>query len=250
MIPLTTVSEKNGYIPLIDALGKRGHDVTVATIKKANYESKNIKEFVPLPDLNDFLGSFSKPLEGRDEGLKLWLTFSPELFETPCCEKIYNDAEFQRAINGTYDLVVVNSLFQYCFTPILQKLAAPFVILSTWAPRSGTVAATGGVLPASFVPCPLIPMTANMNFWQRMFNFAFDTYWRLYEIYGYSKQGERVAAKHLGEGLPGAVEIERNASLVLTNSHFVLNWPIPALPSLVEVGGMHCRPSKPLPKVN
>lgn len=27
----------------------------------------------------------------------------------------------------------------------------------------------------------------------------------------------------------------------------MLNWPVPALPDLVEVGGMHCRPPKPLP---
>ena len=87
MIPLTTASEKNVYVPLIDALAKRGHDVTVATVKKSNYESKNIKEFVPLPNIDEFLGGYSNPVDGRHEGIMMWLTFSPELFETPCCRR-------------------------------------------------------------------------------------------------------------------------------------------------------------------
>ena len=250
MIPLTTASEKNVFVPLIDALAKKGHDVTVASVKKSKYESKTIKEFIPLPNIDEFMGDFSKPLEGRSEGIMMWLTFSPELFEAPSCEKVYNDANFKRAINEKYDLVVVNSYFQYCFTPILHKLGAPFVVVSSSAPRNGVAAATGGVLPASFVPNPLIPMTADMNFGQRTLNFLFDTYWRLYEIYSYSSMGDKLAAKYLGEGLPRAVDVEKNASLVLTNSHFVLNWPVPALPDMVEVGGMHCVPPKPLPKVS
>ena len=250
MIPLTTASEKNVYVPLIDALAKSGHDVTVAAVKKSKYESKNITEFVPLPNIDELLGGFTKPVVARSKGIMMWLGFSPELAEAPSCEKVYNDTSFRRAINDTYDLVVVNSYFQGCFTPILTKLGAPFVVVSSSAPRSGTVAATGSVLPASFVPNPLIPMTAHMNFGQRMFNFLFDTYWRLFEIYSYSSMGDKVAAKYLGEGLPRAVDVVKNASLVLTNSHFALNWPVPVLPDVVEVGGMHCRPPKALPKVS
>jgi glucuronosyltransferase len=40
----------------------------------------------------------------------------------------------------------------------------------------------------------------------------------------------------------------KNASLVLSNSHFTLNYPRPLLPEVIDVGGMHCRPSKPLPQ--
>ena len=122
MIPLTTASEKNVYVPLIDALAKRGHDVTVAAVKKSKYESKNVKEFVPLPNIEDFLGDFSSPVEGRSEGMMVWFTLSPESFEAPSCEKVYDNAEFQRAISENYDLVVVNSYFQYCFTPILPRI--------------------------------------------------------------------------------------------------------------------------------
>ncbi|KAG0693714.1 UDP-glucuronosyltransferase 2B20 [Chionoecetes opilio] len=48
--------------------------------------------------------------------------------------------------------------------------------------------------------------------------------------------------------LPPLLEIERNQSLTLMNTHFSIDTPLPLLPSQVEVGAMHCRPAKPLPK--
>lgn len=50
-------------------------------------------------------------------------------------------------------------------------------------------------------------------------------------------------------GFPSMLEIERNQSLTLMNSHFSLDTPLPLLPGQVEIGGMHCRPGKPLPQV-
>ncbi|MPC53573.1 UDP-glucuronosyltransferase 2B14 [Portunus trituberculatus] len=48
--------------------------------------------------------------------------------------------------------------------------------------------------------------------------------------------------------LPPLLDIERNQSLTLINTHFSITTPVPLLPSQVEVGGMHCRPAKPLPQ--
>ena len=49
--------------------------------------------------------------------------------------------------------------------------------------------------------------------------------------------------------LPPLLEMEANVSLSLINSHFSFRKPLPFLPNQIEVGGMHCRPAKPLPKV-
>ncbi|XP_045130167.1 UDP-glycosyltransferase UGT5-like isoform X2 [Portunus trituberculatus] len=48
--------------------------------------------------------------------------------------------------------------------------------------------------------------------------------------------------------LPPLMDIERNQSLTLMNTHFSISTPMPLLPSQVEVGAMHCRPAKPLPQ--
>ena len=50
--------------------------------------------------------------------------------------------------------------------------------------------------------------------------------------------------------LPPLLDIERNQSLSLLNTHFSVGGAVPLLPSQVEVGGMHCRGAQPLPEVS
>lgn len=46
--------------------------------------------------------------------------------------------------------------------------------------------------------------------------------------------------------LPPLWELERNQSLMMFNTHFSMGQTLPLLPSQVEIGGIHCRPAKPL----
>ncbi|CAG7734362.1 unnamed protein product [Allacma fusca] len=43
-------------------------------------------------------------------------------------------------------------------------------------------------------------------------------------------------------------EIKANVSVLLMNSHFSINGARPVLPDVIEIGGGHCKPGKPLPK--
>ncbi|KAJ9582123.1 hypothetical protein L9F63_003537, partial [Diploptera punctata] len=53
---------------------------------------------------------------------------------------------------------------------------------------------------------------------------------------------------HFGYDTPPLSELARNTSLILVNTHFSLNRPRPLLPNIVEVGGIHIKPIKKLPK--
>jgi len=52
----------------------------------------------------------------------------------------------------------------------------------------------------------------------------------------------------LGPDIPSVDVILGNMSLVFSNAHFSFNFPRPTLPDVVEIGAIHCRPGKPLPK--
>jgi MGT family glycosyltransferase len=52
----------------------------------------------------------------------------------------------------------------------------------------------------------------------------------------------------LGEDIPGLAELESDFSMMLVNSHFSINHPRPTMPDVVEIGGVHCRPGRELPK--
>lgn len=55
--------------------------------------------------------------------------------------------------------------------------------------------------------------------------------------------------KRFGAGIPDVAEIAKNISLVLVNQHYSFTGPKPLSNQLIEVGGLHLKPSKPIPKV-
>lgn len=71
------------------------------------------------------------------------------------------------------------------------------------------------------------------------------TFWPL--VFVSSEQA--VAEEKFGPGLPPLPDIAKNTSLLLANVHFSLNKPRPVVPQMVEVGGLHIEPAKPLPRV-
>lgn len=48
------------------------------------------------------------------------------------------------------------------------------------------------------------------------------------------------------DNMPYLGEIVKNTSIILTNTHYSLSGSRPATPALVEVGGVHIKPPKPL----
>ena len=165
------------------------------------------------------------------------------------CDRIYENPEFQDFINQKYDLVIMNGFINNCFDGVIYKIGAPHILITTMAAPTFITEFTGNYLPSSFVPIPFFDFSDNMSFKDRLLNGLINWLLRgIFEVYGRGKY-EGSYRKHLGQDIPGIQEIHRNVSLLFMNSHFSLTYPRPNLPDNVEVGGMHCRPAKPLPKV-
>ncbi|CAG7720843.1 unnamed protein product, partial [Allacma fusca] len=251
MIPVTTISEKNVYIPLIDALAERGHEVVVASITKSKYKSKNIREFVPCR-YDQFVGDgFADPIESRKQvGRYTSLALTEYGFITNACEIVYKNPEFQKVITEKFDLVIKNAWCGHCFNGVLYKLQAPFINFNTMIPYNEVNEQTGARIPASFVPFAMGPARSigKMSLFARLENVLLDIHWTLFNKYIYYPAMDQISRKYLGPDIPSSEEINKNLSLVLSNSHFVINAPVPVLPDVVEVAGMHCLPPKPVPK--
>lgn len=52
--------------------------------------------------------------------------------------------------------------------------------------------------------------------------------------------------KHLGD-IPSIDELQQNVSIIFVNSHRSLAPPRPSLPHIIDIGGSHIEPPKPLP---
>ena len=246
LLPLATKSHKNVFEPLYKALADRGHNVTVVSPVQPKVDYKNVREIVPVP-FDDLIPDFPNPFERRKQG-RLTTTMAANVnLLIPACDRIYSIPGFVDLINHKFDLVFLNGFANDCFAGIVYKIGSPFIMLVSMAPPNYVASHVGNHLPPSFVPFTLLPFTDEMNLFERTVNFVMNIAVGGLMWWNYGSL-EEIARKHLGSDLPSIIEIEKNVSMILTNSYFPLTYPRPLLPDIVEVGGMHCGQPKPLPK--
>lgn len=109
----------------------------------------------------------------------------------------------------------------------------------------------GGLTPYSFVPHMVLQdYTDDMDFFQRCNNFGFSMIDVIYRKFVYMPAMDRMAREHFGnlEGpLPSVAELENSIAVILVNNHFAMTPPRPLMPGMINIGGAHIKPLKPLP---
>jgi glucuronosyltransferase len=103
--------------------------------------------------------------------------------------------------------------------------------------------------PPSFVPFAFFGFSDNMSYSERIQNFLGLTLNWFARTFLYHPKMEKVYRDLIDPNLPSIKEIEANASIILSNSHVSFTKPRPLMPDIVEVGGLHLKSSKPVPKV-
>ncbi|XP_063876156.1 UDP-glycosyltransferase UGT5-like isoform X1 [Scylla paramamosain] len=130
--------------------------------------------------------------------------------------------------------------------PFLHEVT--FITVATNGMDQRQSAIFGNVLNPSYAPNVLTTYPFPMSLWHRFKNMIMHLYLPLYWNYwAVVPMIQKELSAHFPD-LPPLLDIERNQSLSLINTHFSIDTPIPLLPSQVEVGAIHCRPAKPLPQ--
>ncbi|XP_064112834.1 UDP-glycosyltransferase UGT5-like isoform X1 [Macrobrachium nipponense] len=242
LLPIGSRSHRNVFMPLAEALADRGHKVDMLTSYDIQHQNPNIRE-IPhgLPhypratinmfsDANTVLGIFHTL---GDKMQKM----ARDIYQVPRVRELYKKRK-------EYDVIVVNNLFNEFMYPFVHE--RPFIAMATAGMDPRQSAVLGNILSPAYVPTLFYESNCGHVF-GRLANAIASVvkpfYWRNWEIIPAIQKEIDV---HFPD-LPALLDIERNQSLVLLNSHFSSGSSMPLLPSQVEVGGMHCRPAKPLP---
>ncbi len=132
---------------------------------------------------------------------------------------------------------------QECYSQLAHKLNVPIIL--TMPIRAATyfdwtigIPSSPAVVPNGF---SYIPKT--MNFYQRLENTVYHLYLRFLFYNDIESRSLKIRKKF---GIPEFPDF--NYSLVFQNSHPSL-LPRPLSPSVIEIGGIHIQPAKPLPQV-
>ncbi|KAM5272471.1 UDP-glucuronosyltransferase 2A1 isoform 2-T2 [Ctenodactylus gundi] len=251
---------------ILEELIQRNHNVTVLASSATLFVKTNPDLFVNFEEIPV---SFKKSqidsviehmimlwINHRPTPLTLW-TFYKELgklldsifqINIQLCDGVINNSTLMAKLRrGGFDVLLADPV-TICGDLIALKLGIPFMYTLRFSPAS-TVERHCGKIPApiSYVPAALSELTAQMSFGERVKNaisyslqdYIFQSYWGEWDSY-YSKVLGRPTT---------LCETMGKAEIWLIRTYWDFEFPRPYLPNFEFVGGLHCKPAKPLPKV-
>ncbi|XP_006896878.1 PREDICTED: UDP-glucuronosyltransferase 2A3 isoform X1 [Elephantulus edwardii] len=251
---------------ILEELIQRNHSVTVLASSETLFINSN-----PDPSVNFEVIPTSYKKSNIDELIEhmimLWINHRPtpltlwkfykelgKLLDTffrinlQICEGVLNNSRLMtRLQKGGFDVLVADPV-TICGDLVALKLGIPFIYTLRFSPASTVERHCGKIpAPASYVPAALSELTDQMTFGERVKNtlsyslqdYIFQSYWGEWNSY-YSKI----------LGKPTTLcETMGKAEIWLIRTYWDFEFPRPYLPNFEFVGGLHCKPAKPLPKV-
>nr|XP_048299066.1 UDP-glucuronosyltransferase 2A1 isoform X4 [Myodes glareolus] len=251
---------------IIDELIRKEHNVTVLVASGALYITPSTSpsltfEIYPVSFRKEKIESVIKDfvltwLENRPSPSTIWTFYKKmtrviedfHMVSRGICDGVLkNEKLMAKLAKGKFEVLLSDPVFP-CGDIVALKLGIPFIYSLRFSPASTVEKHCGKVpFPSSYVPAILSELTDQMSFTDRVRNFIsyrmqdymFETLWKPWDSY-YSK----------ALGRPTTLcETMGKAEIWLMRTYWDFEFPRPYLPNFEFVGGLHCKPAKPLPKV-
>ncbi|NP_001182734.1 UDP-glucuronosyltransferase 2C1 precursor [Oryctolagus cuniculus] len=164
-----------------------------------------------------------------------------------CDSAITNKELLDRLKAAKFDICLADPL-AFCGELVAELLNIPFVYSFRFSIGNIIERSCAGLpTPSSYVPGSTSGLTDNMSFVQRLKN------WLLYLMndmmfsHFMLSEWDEYYSKVLGRRTT-ICEIMGKAEMWLIRSYWDFEFPRPFLPNFEYVGGLHCKPAKPLPE--
>ncbi|XP_008416196.1 UDP-glucuronosyltransferase 2A2-like isoform X5 [Poecilia reticulata] len=251
--------------PVLETLVDRGHQVTVlipsasmfmnsSEPSRFQYEPFNVS--VPLEDMEDTMEEFSQFSMYEIDHMNYFQIYIKymDIIRTDLQNSlkmldgvVKSETLMKKLKKENYDLLFADPLLpgsdlaaDMLGIPLVFSLR--FSLAHNWERICGQLPA-----PPSFVPGVMSKLTDKMDFSERLWNVLFyalqdvvidHVMWNMFDEY-YSEV----------KGTPtSACELMGKADIWLMRTYWDFDFPRPLLPNFKFVGGIHCRPAKPLSK--
>ncbi|XP_068831341.1 UDP-glucuronosyltransferase 2C1-like isoform X1 [Capricornis sumatraensis] len=249
---------------ILEELHLRGHEITVLVPSqslliddtKVPYNVEILQLSVTketfMEELNSILyeATFALPkLSWWEMQIKLANIGRTFLLTTKrvCDSAITNKELLSRLQAAKFDVCIADPL-SFCGELVAELLNIPFIY--TFRFFYGNVIerlCAGLPMPSSYVPGVTSRLTDKMTFIQRLENWLLYTMNDMIYPYYVFPEWDEYYSKVLGKPIT-LCEIMGKADMWLFRSYWDFEFPQPYLPNTEFVGGLHCKPAKPLPK--
>ncbi|NWV97669.1 UD11 glucuronosyltransferase, partial [Machaerirhynchus nigripectus] len=239
-------------------LSKRGHEiVVVAPDNTVLIDSSDFYEMktYPVPfkkeDLEEHVRSFAATSFSQEPFLvRFWKLLqdyrkSGTLFHASCRSLLYNQ-ELLKYIGDSHFDVIFTDPVSPCGQIIAQHFSIPSVFFLRLVPCAIDVHAAQSPDPPSYVPRMFSVYTDHMTFSERVKNFLIALSESFSCNIAYAPF-EELASEFLQKPVT-MTELLSHGSVWLKRIDFVFEYPMPVMPNMVFIGGIHCEQKKPLPQ--
>ncbi|XP_063703616.1 UDP-glycosyltransferase UGT5-like [Culicoides brevitarsis] len=222
---------------LLKELALDGHNVTVFT----GFETKNLPPNYREVKLNlASLDEFKKLMAKDGSVFNMFSYFNKfNEFALNTSKALLANDEYQAMVaSKNVDVILMNSADNPLFLGVGKELNAPIVITSAQKLTFFLEHYTGAFAHDSFMTNIFLPIADEMTFKERLVNTIANWLGRFsLEITNlYNQRNYKELFPNIRETYK---EIESNAvPLLLMNSHFSLDRPMPYMTNMIEVGGM------------
>nr|XP_027216417.1 UDP-glucuronosyltransferase 2B10-like [Penaeus vannamei] len=239
LLPVSSKSHRNVFLPVAEGLADRGHKIVILANHPPALNHPTSKKSTTVCQ-----SSTRRPWTCLQYCVIRHLsTRSVRLFYQPVSllqnVRLSLSSVIQRQNNKTILIFATGCI------PLCHEM--PFITVATPGMDSRQSAVFGNVLNPAYAPTFMNAFPLPMSMIQRFLNTIAHIRIAAPGYFDVLPSVQKEISSQFPD-LPPLLDIERNQSLALLNSHFTVTGVLPLLPSQVEVGAMHCRPGKPLPE--
>uniref|UniRef100_A0A673T494 glucuronosyltransferase n=1 Tax=Suricata suricatta TaxID=37032 RepID=A0A673T494_SURSU len=250
---------------ILDELVQRGHEVTVLTSsssvlvdpsKPSPIKYEIYHAHLPKGDFETFIRKIIKKWIYDIPIDTFWAYFSQlqEVFweYSHCIEKLCKDVVLNKKLmtklkESKFDVILADAIGP-CGELLAELFKVPLVYSLRFSPGYTFEKYRGGLpLPPSYVPVIMSELSDQMTFMERVKNMLYVLYFDFWFQTLDEKRWDQFYSEVLGRPTTFS-ELMRKAEIWLIRTYWDFDFPHPVLPHFKFVGGLHCKPAKPLPR--
>ncbi|XP_073985134.1 UDP-glycosyltransferase UGT5-like [Rhodnius prolixus] len=236
------------FQPVLKELARRGHQVTVFSYFEHGTTSENYTGIL----IPSFINTTSFLSMGEfDTKSNVNFYFMKQLNQLHYLTSVYENTmqlkEIKTLASEKYDVIITEMFNSHVMFGLFHKIGAPVIGFSSCNLLPWTNDALGNPNNPSYNPVIVSDLSMYMTLKERLLNMFYLIFSKIIYSYLFVPETQVLAEKYFGK-LPDLTNVAENTNLILVNTHFSLFGAKPQVPGVIEVGGIHILPKKPLPK--
>lgn len=240
------------FLPLMKGLAAKGHNVTVMSYYNLYKPIPNYTEVSLVGQVN-LITEVVSVGEHSSKG-RLSKYAEPMILQyiaNMSCESSLSLPRVQQFIKQKqqFDVMIAEFFNSDCYLGYHLKTKIPLIGISSSTVMPWTYKRFGSPNHPAYMPNNLMDYSDRLSFIERLENTVVSLLHQFYFDIFMSGNDQHLITKYFGK-LPPLDQAVYNSSLLLVNTHFSLNLPRPLVPNIIEIGGIHIKEPKRLPKVN